>query len=227
VWYDINPGRATVLPPDAVLEYRYRGLSTHACVHFSLGASEPSAPASIVRLPIMMELGESFAALNTQVESVIASLAASPLRASVRLWDLLWRLGEIAGASTASTDRRPAIPPVVTAVIERIELRLSEPLYVGDLADEAGLSHAHLTRLFHAATGGTIAAHIAHRRAERAADLLMHTTLPVKVIASQVGMPDLHQFNKSIRRLLGSSPRDVRRMAGGAVPATRSPTARG
>jgi len=40
--------------------------------------------------------------------------------------------------------------------------------------------------------------------------LLVYSTLPVKVIASEVGIPDLHLFNKTIRRELGHSPRAIR-----------------
>jgi transcriptional regulator GlxA family with amidase domain len=159
----------------------------------------------------MQELGPMFAPLNAQIEHVIASYAARPLRASIGLWDLLWRLSElherVAGASNGKSD---VMPRAIQQVIKRMELTLSEPLYVGDLAREIGLSHAHLTRLFRAATGSTIAAHIARRRAERAAELLMHTNLPIKTIAAQIGLPDLHQFNKTIRRLLGASPRAIR-----------------
>jgi len=214
-WYEIRPGRATLLPPNAELEFRYRGNSTHACVHFSLLPYQPDEPPALVQIPLMQELGPIFAPLNLQLEQVIATYAGKPRRASIGVLELLWRLSELrdpAGENSASTPT--LVPNVVKLAIKRIELTLSEPVYVKDLARELGFSHAHLTRLFHAATGSTIAAHIARRRAERAAELLMHTNVPIKTVAAQVGLPDLHQFNKTIRRLLGDSPRAIR---GGAA----------
>ena len=43
-----------------------------------------------------------------------------------------------------------------------------------------------------------------------------HTTLAVKTIASEVGLPDLHFFNKTIRAAAGVSPRDYRERKGRA-----------
>ena len=109
---------------------------------------------------------------------------------------------------------RPLIPTrenaTVIRVREAIELQLSEPLRVADIACAAEISHNHLTRLFHAATGKTVVAYIRERRVDRATRLLRHTTMPVKQIAAQVGLPDLHQFNKVIRGATGLSPRAVR-----------------
>jgi AraC-like DNA-binding protein len=218
-WYEIHPGRATLLPPNAELEYRYQGESTHACVHFSLVPNQlPSKldePPAVVQIPLMQELGPMFAPLNAQLEQVIATHSSKPRRASAGVLELLWRLSELrdpAGKKSASIP--PLVPAVVKLALQRIELTLSKPIYVKDLAQELGFSHAHLTRLFHAATGSTIAAHVARRRAERAAELLVHTNVPIKTVAAQVGLPDLHQFNKTIRRQLGDSPRAIR---GGAT----------
>ena len=46
---------------------------------------------------------------------------------------------------------------------------------------------------------------------ERARYLLEHSTMPIKAIARDVGIPDLHLFNKTVRRELGKSPREVRK----------------
>jgi transcriptional regulator GlxA family with amidase domain len=46
---------------------------------------------------------------------------------------------------------------------------------------------------------------------ERARHLLLNSTLPIKVIAREVGIPDPHLFNKIIRRELGKAPREVRK----------------
>ena len=79
-----------------------------------------------------------------------------------------------------------------------IELRLAETLSVKALADEVGISHNHLTRLFRAAVGDTVIGYIRQRRVQRARHLLEHTTLPIKTVAAQVGIEDpRHSINLS------------------------------
>jgi transcriptional regulator GlxA family with amidase domain len=102
------------------------------------------------------------------------------------------------------------IHPAVRKVKQMIELRLTERLCVADLAREVGLSQNHLTRLFRQATGATISEYIRSLQIERARYLLTHSTLSIKSIAQEVGVQDLHRFNKMVRRNLGAAPRTVR-----------------
>ena len=217
-WFEIHPGRASILPPDAELEYRFEGASTHACAHFT--PAPPLAETTIASLPLMQDLGHAFGELNRQLERVVAHHRASPARASAHLCDLLWSLSDAVSHGTASHAAVPgALHPAVHRALELIELRLAEPLYVADLAREVDVSHNHLTRLFRAATGVTIARHIARRRVDRAKDLLQHTQLPVKAVAAHVGITDLQQFNKLLRRTLGVSPTALRARGSAAVEA--------
>ncbi|MBC8135580.1 MAG: helix-turn-helix transcriptional regulator, partial [Fibrella sp.] len=136
----------------------------------------------------------------------------TPRRAEALVWDLLWRLAE--GATGDGVESGVAVhnrePAAVMRTREAIELRLAEPLRISDLARAVDLSHNHLTRLFHGATGKTVVAYLRERRMERATHLLRHTMLPIKQIAAQVGLGDLHQFNKAIRAATGVSPRTLR-----------------
>jgi transcriptional regulator GlxA family with amidase domain len=81
---------------------------------------------------------------------------------------------------------------------------------VASLAQQLDISHNHLTRLFQAEAKTSVVGYIRQRRMERAQHLLTQTTLPIKVIATQVGMRDLHAFNKTVRREFGVSPRSLR-----------------
>jgi transcriptional regulator GlxA family with amidase domain len=67
-----------------------------------------------------------------------------------------------------------------------------------------------LTRLFRAATGKTVVAALQERRVERARHLLTYSDLPVKDVAARVGIEDLNQFNKMMRRHCGAAPRAIR-----------------
>lgn len=203
-WYEIHPGCVSVVPPDADLEYRFPADVEHAYVHF---LSSPATAEAVPRLPVMQQLGDRFASFDRAVRQAIAWQTINPMRAEVRLWDLLWQLTE--SPASAPHDHRGTHPAVERAM-RRIELRLGQPISASALAEELDISHNHLIRLFRAATGRSIVEYVRYRRVERAEHLLRYSTLPIKVIARQVGLADLHQFNKTIRRELKGSPREVR-----------------
>lgn len=204
--FPIRPGHVSVTPPGAALEYRYQGPSVHAYAHFAF-ADAPAGAARGVFIPAMQPLGDDFAAIARSFEHAIGSFSTQRARAEARVWDLLWQLAERATNPSAEP---PGMHPAVAQTLQTIELGLGEPLRVADLARAVGLSHNHLIRLFRTAVGTTIVGYLRERRLERARHLLTHTTLPIKAIASQVGIGDLHQFNKAVRTGLGVSPRQVR-----------------
>jgi AraC-like DNA-binding protein len=51
---------------------------------------------------------------------------------------------------------------------------------------------------------------IRKQRLQRAYHLLIHSTMPIKVVAAESGLSDLQQFNKQMRREYGKSPRALR-----------------
>lgn len=59
-------------------------------------------------------------------------------------------------------------------------------------------------------TGQTVIGYVRARRAQRARHLLRRSTLPIKTIAAQVGVPNLGQFNHLMRAQCGQSPRAIR-----------------
>lgn len=205
---EIRPGHASVFPPGTALEYRYQGPSRHLYAHFSL----PAARRPAARIPAMQPLGAAFASLNRAFEEALGWFPVNPLRIEIRLWDILWRLA--LDENKARPAPRP-LHPAVAAALRSIEMRLEEPLYVKSLAREAGFSHNHFTRLFHAAVGQGVASWIHDRRVERAMHLLHHSTRSIKEIAAEVGIPDLHAFNKAMRGAYGRPPRVLR--AGAAL----------
>jgi len=210
----LRPGYATLIPPGVMLEYDFVDRSSHLCAHFTLPESDDPG----FEIPAVRDLGSSFPSIYSALEDAASWFATQPVRAEVRLWDVLWQV--VSGNS--SGERAPIHPH--PAPVERarqiIELRLSEPLSVREIADEIGISHNHLTRLFHLVVGDTVIGYIRGRRVQRARHLLENTTLPVKTIAAQVGVEDAGQFHKLIRERLGASPTQVRQ---GIQIAGRSP----
>ena len=206
----IRPGYAEVAPPGAVVEYRLRGPSTHWYAHFSVPASTHSIP-----IRAMQDTGDQFERLSLGFEEALASRRTNPRRSDARLWDILWDLALMGNKRESprftefvgfGTDHES----VVLTAMTMIEVRMSEPLTVGALARELNISHNHLTRCFKAGIGDTVVGYILKRRIEHARLLLEHSAKPIKAVAEEVGIPDLQQFNKTVRRLLGASPSAVR-----------------
>ena len=207
LWLDgrpfaIRPRHAGVIPPGVLKTYHFQQHSEHLCAHFYL----PLARRADATIPALQDLGAEFEDVWSALEELVGWTATQPRRAQARLWELLWRLSEARNGSGAE---RARVPPYEQAR-RLIEQRLGRSLRVAALAEEVGLSHNHLTRLFRAHTGQTVAGYVRERRVERARHLLLHSTQAVKSIAAEVGIPDLHLFNKVIRRALGHAPRRVR-----------------
>ncbi len=212
--HTIRPGRVSVIPPNTTCHYRYRGSSEHLYAHLRLPVTgEPRT------VPVMQDAGPELPALSALMGQAVAAWASTQVRATAEIWAALWRVSQL--SPPARQGRRAGAHPALDAAIAHVESRLAERLTVPDIARAAGVSHNHLTRLFHAATGDTVIAYIRHRRLERARYLLRESTLSIPAIAAQVGIPDLQAFNKACRRELGASPRAVR--AASQPPDTSAP----
>lgn len=202
----IKPGWASVTPPNARTVYRFKGESRHVFAHFRLPEG-----GDLVAMPAMQDVGGAYEGLQEAMEEAAGWLPSQPRRASVRLWDVLWQL---AGQPMAEREPHKRLHPALSRAVREIELHLSEDLVIPQLARRAEISHNHLTRLFRAQFGVTIEGYIRRRRIDRALHLLTHTTLGVKTIAGEVGLPDLHYFNKLVRATVGLSPRAFRERKG-------------
>ena len=92
---------------------------------------------------------------------------------------------------------------------------LDKPLEVLQLAEVAGFSRAHFSRMFADSEGLPPAAFVLQERMRRAARLLTsHSLLPIKEIANLCGFDEPNYFAKVFRRFFGTC---VRRRCSGTV----------
>lgn len=108
--------------------------------------------------------------------------------------------------------RQRGYPPLVRRVTDEIDLHLSSHPSTAELAERLGVSASTLTRRFKEATGGTVAAYVARRRAERATQLLATTSQSVRDIAMFVGYDDANYFVKVFRAEYGMTPTAYREL---------------
>jgi AraC-like DNA-binding protein len=196
----IRPGYVGLTPPATPMEYRYVGMSVHIYAHFRV----PPGPTRTVRA--MQDLGAGYDAMYARLLEAVRAAMTEPARVTARVWDVLWDLSRLQSAHTIEAELHPAVRTAVAA----IERDLASPISVAELAQEAEVSYGYLSRLFQQAYGDTVVGFVRRRRIERALHLLQRSTLPIKLVAASVGIPDLQHFNKAIRSELGMSPRAVR-----------------
>jgi AraC-like DNA-binding protein len=102
----------------------------------------------------------------------------------------------------------------VERTLSLIDERLADPRLSAEmLAREHGISRRRLDELFVNALGTSVAARIAQRRLERAAQLLRDPTcsgLSVATVGLHVGFHDASHFSRAFRTRFGASPKHWR-----------------
>jgi AraC-like DNA-binding protein len=114
----------------------------------------------------------------------------------------------VAPLAVTARDRRRAVRAALW-----LDAHASEPLDLGRVARESGVSAFHFLRLFARVTGVTPHQYLVRARLRRAARLLAQDARAIADIAYEVGFGDLSNFIRTFRRASGMSPRHFRRAA--------------
>lgn len=105
----------------------------------------------------------------------------------------------------------PTEDGAVRRVVQYILANLDKPLNVPDLAEFAGFSRAHFTRMFTDSEGVPPAEYVLQERMRRAASLLSgNAIVSIKEVAVLTGFDDPNYFAKVFRRVYGTSPTEFR-----------------
>ncbi len=107
-------------------------------------------------------------------------------------------------ASSTPSDAR------VVAVREWLDQHYREPQTLAGLARRAGLERTYFSARFTKVVGMTSSEYLARLRIRYAVGQLQTTDDPVATIARRSGFSDLSNFGRTFRRLIGSSPRELR-----------------
>ncbi|CAN5449291.1 hypothetical protein BH11ARM1_BH11ARM1_09310 [soil metagenome] len=194
-------GGLFVIAPGATVSFETFDEPSLAHVFASFSPADSSR--DVVAIPMFTQLSTSEfdvftlmyrRALNRNRETRTTYLSA--------VWSTLWAI--------AKPLSEVKIDPYVAEACRIIDERIGGPITVAALSQEVFLSHNQLIRKFQDETGRPPARYIRERRAELAREQLTRTTRPIKEIAASVGVPDLHEFNRLMRRCTGISPRHLR-----------------
>jgi two-component system response regulator YesN len=87
-----------------------------------------------------------------------------------------------------------------------IAAHYGEQISLEDAAAYAGISPAHLSRLFSVETGTTFSHQLAQHRITRACKELREGKRSIKEISALCGYPDANYFSRAFKKLLGLTP---------------------
>jgi AraC family transcriptional regulator len=110
----------------------------------------------------------------------------------------------------------------IAAVKKYIEDHLTESLNLGTLAQAAGFSVYHFSRIFYAYAGVPVMKYVKAKRLEKAVYLLENTGYGVSEIAHRCGFNSISSFNALFKQRYGKSPKDFREAKDGKNPAEES-----
>ena len=211
VEHEVEPGQAMLLQFPEANRYWLPAGRTWEFIYVSLNGSEvmrwwPDIVHRLGSLAVLAPDSEPVRCAARTVSAVLDGLS-DPFAVSAEAYALVMAL--------AAAARRPAENKVKTEAVDRAiryaEAHLSAPIDVGTLAEIAGFSRYHFTRLFTAYTGTSPAAWVIDRRVREAGKLLRGTEMTLKAIAAACGFRDVHTFGKTFRQRTGQSPGNYRR----------------
>lgn len=204
--FSIRPGLVGLIPPGVRRYFSYLGKSHHVFVHFGYTQGAARLPENY---PLVRDSRDQAQSIEDSFLSIIRCQVRNPLMAKVTLWQLLLLFDDLSVTDDQVDDQ--VRHPALDRAMDWIELNLSHNIAIADVVVASGSPERSLRRMFRANGNTTITGYIRQRRMEHAYHLLQSTTLAVKEVAYAVGIPDLHLFNKTVKRYWGKPPRLLRR----------------
>lgn len=92
------------------------------------------------------------------------------------------------------------------SVFNYINNNLNKNIHITELSEIMCLSPDHFTRVFKNINGLTPNQYLQLKRIERAQTLMISSTMSIKEIAEEIGIPNLSQFSKLFHKFTGMSP---------------------
>jgi ligand-binding sensor protein/AraC-like DNA-binding protein len=96
--------------------------------------------------------------------------------------------------------------PILKSALDYIKLNYKERIRLDSMSDLCNISSSYFSKLFNKCLGNNFNNYINIVRIEKACNLLTHTSLPVTMIAFDVGFEDSSYFNQVFKHILGMTP---------------------
>lgn len=206
VWTEVKePTEAIELFPDLALLHAIAGTWGHET--WSHGAKVEIAPAFRARDPVVLTIATLMKRAHV-ADRHVADLHGSTLAHELARHLLTHYCGVPLAIGEAGRGRLGKA--ALLRVADYVEARLHAQITLPDLADVAGISPFHFSRLFRRTTGVSPYRYVTMRRMERAKLLFLTTPLSVAAVAEQFGFWNLNHFRRQLRAQTGFLPSDLR-----------------
>ena len=116
----------------------------------------------------------------------------------------------LASTARAASPRERRPPAWLRRALDEIEAADAMPS-VAELASRAGVHPLHFARTFRRFQRCSPGEYLRRRRAERAAELILQTRLPLADVAQRSGFSDQSHLTRAMRRYFGATPARLRR----------------
>jgi two-component system, response regulator YesN len=125
-------------------------------------------------------------------------------------WNFAVRSSLGALAESLRLSRESCRHPAVRFVLELLDARYAEDLPLEEIAELAGRSASHLSRLFRQETGMSVVEYMTRVRVAAAKRLLSDGERSIRAVSRRVGYGDPNYFSRVFRRETGLTPREYR-----------------
>jgi AraC-like DNA-binding protein len=210
------PGTVVIYPAGSVHDQRMFTSGTDYGVILAPRGGPPAwpcAPTVIARLHDAYAIGEL-----TMLSAPVSIM--SPRQKDVVDWRGMALLAALRAESSAAAEDRDTDPGLryVQDAQRYMSEHLALPLKLRDVAGGVGLSAEYLRHLFVKCGGKPLGRWLTEMRVRRAMDLLVHSPLPIKAIATQCGFRNERYFCTAFRKETGITPGTCRRGVGALHP---------
>lgn len=106
--------------------------------------------------------------------------------------------------------KEPLAEGIVNEIVEYINSNITKRLTVCEIAKTFKMSQRRTEQLFASQIGRSPKAYICNKKADKAAELLINTTMSIKDIAQALGYSSPYHLTREFSRLKGKSPRVFR-----------------
>jgi AraC family transcriptional regulator len=204
--YYIKPYSISLVPPYSHVKFYFKTLNCYHISTFFKYTQEVEKKG--IPFPCVMYLDEeTFQYCYGQIHHAAKDYPLQIKKAQVAIWNILWKLTD---SMEEGYHREWKDPLPLDRAIQFIERNYSSKIKIPQIADYAGVTPTHLSRLFNKRFDTTVIAYVRRKRVSEAVYYLTHTNLPIKEVAYRVGVEDLSHFYKIVHKELNSTPHEIR-----------------
>ncbi len=211
--HHLRAGEATLLVPGREEHFQFSktGRTRHGWCEVRSAQLDKSVRSAYERLPFSGPLTPHMEALA----QMALSLKPEAKTSDRHLYNAFAQAMMLAYLSAVGFGDAAPLPEPLRRAVEQIETQYGHACSIDLLARTAGVTGAHLIRLFRQHLGTTPMQSVWRRRVEAGAQKLRETGLSISEVGYQCGFQTPFHFSRMVKKHFGQSPRAYRRQAWG------------